>query len=77
MKNYYDILKELREDNDLYQQDIANVLKIDKSYYGKYERGIIPLPLEHLKTLCNFYKVSADFILGISYDYKRPQRKDC
>ncbi len=76
MKKYFDVLKELREDNDLYQQDIANILKIDKSYYGKYERGQIPLPIEHLIKLCNYYKVSADYVLGISYDYKRPKKED-
>lgn len=74
MKKYYEILKELREDHDLSQQKVADILKTERSYYGKYERGLRPLPIEHLITLCNYYKVSADYILGISYDYDRPVR---
>lgn len=74
MKKYYEILKELREDHDLSQQKVADILKTERSYYGKYERGVRPLPIEHLITLCNYYKVSADYILGISYDYDRPVR---
>lgn len=73
-KMYNEILKELREDNDLTQQNVADILKTERSYYGKYERGIRPLTIEHLITLCNFYKVSADYILGISYEYKRPKK---
>ena len=74
VKKYYEILKELREDNDLSQQKVADILKTERSYYGKYERGVRPLPIEHLITLCNYYKVSADYILGVSYDYDRPRR---
>ena len=74
MKKYNEILKDLREDNDLTQEDVAKVLNTARSYYGHYERGRRPLPIEHLITLCNFYKVSADYILGLSYDYKRPER---
>lgn len=66
MKNYNEIIKELREDNDLLQKDIAKILNLDTSYYGKYERGIIPLPIEHLKTICKYYNVSADYILGFT-----------
>lgn len=74
MKKYYEIMKELREDNDKNQEEIALALGIDQSYYSKYERGIRELPIHHLITLCDFYKVSADYILGLPYDYKRPQR---
>ena len=74
VKKYYEILKELREDNDLSQQKVADILKTERSYYGKYERGVSPLPIEHIITLCNYYKVSADYILGVSYDYDRPRR---
>ena len=74
MKKYYEILKELREDHDLKQENVAQVLNTTRSYYGQYERGLFPLPIEHLITLCDYYKVSADYILGISYDYDRPVR---
>lgn len=66
MKKYTEILKDLREDNDLLQKDVAKILNLDKSYYGKYERGVIPLPIEHLITLCKFYNISADYILGFT-----------
>ncbi len=73
MKRYYEILRELREDHDLEQADVAKHLKIDKSYYGKYERGIHPLPIERLALLCKFYNVSADYILGLP-DLPYPKR---
>lgn len=72
MKKYYEILRELREDHDLKQEAVAQILNTTRSYYGRYERGVHQLPIEHLITLCNYYKVSADYILGISYDYDRP-----
>lgn len=65
VKNYNEILKDLREDRDLKQSDVARVLGIDTSYYGKYERGIHPIPIECLKVLCTFYNVSADYVLGL------------
>ena len=48
MKKYYDILKDLREDRDLDQKTVAKAMGIDTSYYGKYERGVHPLPIERL-----------------------------
>ena len=62
---YYERLKEIREDRDMKQADIAAVLKIDQSYYSKYEKGKHSMPVEHLATLCKFYGVSADYILGL------------
>ena len=73
-KMYNEIIKELREDNDKTQAQIANILKIDQSYYSKYEKGIRQIPINHIITLCNYYEISADYILGIPYSYKRPQR---
>ena len=74
MKKYYEILKELREDKDLKQSEIAEILKTSRSYYGQYERGVRPLPIEHLKTLAEFYKVSADYILGLPKGLKYLER---
>lgn len=62
---YYDRLRELREDRDLKQADIAEILKTTQQVYSRYEKGINQIPLHHLITLCKFYKVSADYILGI------------
>ncbi len=63
--NYAQKFRDLREDKDLTQQDIADILKTSQSYYGHYERGTHPLPIEHLRTLCLYYGVSADYILGL------------
>lgn len=64
--NYAQNIKSLREDNDLYQKDIAKILGTTQSYYAQYENGKRPLPIEHLITLCKFYNVSADYILGLT-----------
>lgn len=74
MKNYNEILKELREDRDLKQSDVALMLNTERSYYGKYERGLRPLPIEHLKKLCLFYGVSTDYILGLPEGLKYIKR---
>ena len=65
MKTYYERIRDLREDNDLTQQDVANVLKTTQQVYSRYEKGENELPLHHLVTLCKFFKVSADYILGL------------
>lgn len=66
MKEYWEILRELREDRDLKQSDLAAVLKTTQQVYSRYEMGINDLPIYRLKELCKFYKVSADYILGLS-----------
>lgn len=71
---YFDRLKSLRIDNDLYQKDVAKVLGIDQQYYSKYETGKNELPLRHLMTLCKFYGVSSDYILGLPEDLEYPKR---
>lgn len=63
--NVGNVLRDLREDHDLTQKDVAKILNLDQSYYAKYENGRHPLPIQHLKTLCLFYHVSADYILGL------------
>ncbi len=62
---YAQKLKDLRQERGLSQADIASVLGTSQQYYGKYENGLRPLPIEHLVTLCKFYKVSADWLLGL------------
>ena len=56
-------LKELREDNDLYQKDLADFLKIDQSNYSKYELEKINIPVETLKKIATFYNTSIDYLL--------------
>ncbi|MCM1544474.1 MAG: helix-turn-helix domain-containing protein [Ruminococcus sp.] len=62
-KTYIDIIRELREDRDLTQKDLAAILGTTQQVYSRYEKGENELPLRHLITLCKFYKVSADYIL--------------
>lgn len=67
---YYDKLRDLREDKDLTQADIAKVLHTTQQVYSRYEKGINQIPIHHLITLCKFYKVSADYILGLTNELK-------
>ena len=59
-------LRDLREDHDKTQQDIADVLGTSQTRYARYERGANELPLRHLLTLADYYGVSADYLLGRS-----------
>ena len=63
---YWQRLKGLREDHDKSQREIAELLGTEQSYYAKYENGKRPLPIDRLKILCEYYNVSADYILGLS-----------
>ena len=65
MKHYMDILRGLREDRDLTQQQIADVLGISQTMYARYERRANELPIRHLIALCKYYNVSSDYILGL------------
>lgn len=65
MKRYYEKLRELREYNDLKQSDIAHLLGTTQQVYSRYENGINEMPVRHLVTLCRFYGVSADKVLGL------------
>lgn len=63
---YYQRLKDLREDNDLYQKDIAQILGTTQYQYSRWERGEQELPMHHFKTLAKFYNVSLDYISGLT-----------
>lgn len=62
---YIKIIRDLREDFDMTQQDVADVLGTSQTMYARYERGANELPIRHLLKLCDLYNVSADYILGI------------
>lgn len=57
-------LRDLREDMDLKQINIAQILNIQQTVYSRYERGYQTIPLEHLIKLADFYGVSLDYIVG-------------
>ncbi|MBR5500350.1 MAG: helix-turn-helix transcriptional regulator [Clostridia bacterium] len=64
-------LRDLREDHDLTQVDVAVMLDIQQTVYSRYERGVQNLPLDYLIKLADFYKVSTDYILGRTNNPKR------
>ncbi len=57
-------IRDVREDNDKTQKQIAEILQTTQSYYAQYENRHRALPLEHLMTLCKYYNLSADYLLG-------------
>ena len=59
-------LKDLREDMDLYQKDIADTLNISQTNYSKYELGKINIPIETLKKLAIYFNTSIEYILGLT-----------
>ncbi|MGN1420217.1 MAG: helix-turn-helix domain-containing protein [Eubacterium sp.] len=67
---YFQRLKDLREDKDMKQSDIAQILGIQQTVYSRYERGFQNIPLEHLIKLADYYNVSTDYILGRTNDPK-------
>lgn len=59
-------IRDLREDNDLKQRQIAEYLACDQSLYSKYEREERPLPLDAAVKLASFYNVSLDYLVGLT-----------
>lgn len=59
-------IRDLREDRDLKQKEIADLLMCDQSLYSKYERQERPLPLELAAKLAIFYNVSLDYLVGLT-----------
>lgn len=63
---YYQRLKDLREDKDLTQKEIAVLLKTTPQQYSLWERGEREIPMHHAIKLAQFYKVSMDYISGLT-----------
>ncbi|MBQ4579971.1 MAG: helix-turn-helix transcriptional regulator [Clostridia bacterium] len=61
---YCRIIRDLREDADLTQTEVAAHLGTSQTMYARYERGANEMPIRHLIALCDLYQVSADYILG-------------
>ena len=74
MQTYAEKLRGLREDNDLTQNQIAQVLGTSQTMYARYERGANEMPIRHLVTLCKFYNVSADYLLNTSPNPGKKQK---
>lgn len=71
--DYIDRIKMEREDHDESQRDIAKKLGMSQSQYQKYEAKINAMPIRYFVEICNHYKVSADYLLGIPYNYRKPR----
>ncbi len=67
---YFQRLRDMREDADLPQWKIAEILGIAQTVYSRYERGYQTIPLEHLIRLADYYGVSLDYLTG------RTQKKE-
>ena len=67
-------LKDLREDKDLYQKEIANILNTTQQVYSEYELGIRLMPIDKLDKLATFYQTSIDYIVGRTNE-KKPYPK--
>ena len=64
--NYAERMRNLRQDNDLSQKNVADMLGVAQTTYSQYELEKRPLPIDYLIALCKFYDVSADYMLGLS-----------
>ena len=65
---YYPRLRDLREDHDMTLEQIAEILGTSYQYYQKYEKGKQDIPLERIIILAKLYKVSIDYIVGLTDD---------
>ena len=63
-------IKDLREDKDLLQKDVAEFLNISQTNYSKYELGKINIPINTLKKLALFFNTSIDYLLGLTDEQK-------
>ena len=71
----YERIRDLREDNDLNQEDLAKLLHCTQACYSNYENGRRDIPSEVWETLADFYKVSVDYLMGRTNVKEMPQKK--
>lgn len=69
----YQRLRDLREDCDLSQQEMANLLNVSQTTYSRYESGALDIPSASLIKLARFYKTSIDYLVGLT-EHKKPYR---
>ena len=68
-------IRDLREDHDKTQQNIADILGTSQTMYARYERGASELPIRHLICLALYYDVSMEYIVGLTDDKKPLYRR--
>lgn len=66
----YQRIKDLREDKDKSQKEIASLLEISQQHYSLYENGERELPMHHFITLAKYYNVSLDYLAGLTNTFK-------
>ena len=66
----YSRLKDLREDNDLVQKEVAEILRTTQRQYSRWERGDNEIPFHHVITLARYYRCSIDYIAGLTNNKK-------
>lgn len=66
IKMYYKRIRELREDNDILQKDIAKLLNTTQQHYSRIENGSTEITADRVITLAKYYNVTSDYILGLS-----------
>lgn len=71
MAKQYRRIRDLREDSDLKQRELAEILNCSQRVYSNYERGDLDIPTEVLIRLSNYYGVSVDYILGLTDNKNR------
>ena len=59
-------IRELREDSDKSQAEVAEVLQMKQQQYARYEKGVQEIPLHHFITLAAYYHVSLDYLAGLT-----------
>ena len=69
-------IKDMREDKDLIQKDVAEVLNVSQTNYSKYELGKINIPINTLKKMAIFFDTSIDYLLGLTDEIKPYPRKN-
>ena len=72
--DYVDRLTAMRQERDISQKEIARILNCQQSAISKYERKLREYKIKDIILLCEFYNVSADYILGLPDDMPYPKR---
>lgn len=70
---FYQRLRDVREDADKNQSEIAKILGMQQTQYSRYERGERELPMHHFITLARYYNVSLDYLAGLISSPKKLQ----
>ena len=73
---YKDRLTNLREEKNLKQKELAKLIEVDRSVYGRYENEYQIMPIKHLETICNYFDVSLDYIFNFTNNCKYELSKE-